>query len=84
MTVDLADALALDLVNATEEAETRAHPTHHATATATIVDVHHLVEEVLAVTAMIAAMTVIMIEAVVAETVAMTDVIAMIAARIDV
>ena len=84
VTVDPVAALALDLVNATEEAETRAHPTHHATATATIVDVHRLVEEVLAVTAMIAAMTVIAIDAVVAETAAMTGVIAMIVAKIDV
>ena len=84
MTVDPDAALDLDLVNVTEEAETRAHPTHHATATATIVDVHHLVEEVLVVTATIAVMTVIVIDAVVAETVAMTGVIAMIVARIDV
>ena len=84
VTVDPAAALAPALVNATEEAETRAPPPHHVTATATIVDVHRLVEEVLAVTAMIAAMTVIAIDAVVAETAAMTGVIAMIAARIDV
>lgn len=84
VTVDPAAVLALALVNATEEVETRAPPIHHATAIATIVDVRLLVEEVLDVTAMIAVMTVIAIDVVVAVTADMKEEIATIAAKIDV
>ena len=79
VTVDPAAVLALALVNAIEEVETRAPLTLHVTATVTIVDVRLHVEEVLAVTAMIAVMTVIVIDALV-----MTGETATIAAKIDV
>ena len=84
VTVDPAADLALALVNAIEEVETRAPPTHHVTATVTIVDVRLHVEEVLAETAMIAVMTVIVIDALVVETAVMTGETATIAAKIDV
>ena len=79
VTVDPAAVLALALVNAIEEVETRAPLTLHVTATVTIVDVRLHVEEVLAVTAMIAVMTVIVIDALV-----MIGETATIAAKIDV
>ena len=84
VTVDPAAVLALALVNAIEEVETRAPLTLHVTATVTIVDARLHVEEVLAETAMIAVMTVIVIDALVVETAVMTGETATIAAKIDV